>query len=123
MAANARSEYLIPTLYVDAEVQLTELTLSLLDSYEMMEPFGSHNPQPTLLCRNVSLAGEPNTISNKHLRLEFYQNGTIRDAVYFGAAELELPAPPLDVAFTIQRNEYRGRESLQIHVVNIRSSQ
>ena len=123
VAANARSEYLIPTLYVDAEVQLTELTLSLLDSYEMMEPFGSHNPQPTMLCRNVSLAGEPNTISNKHLRLEFYQNGTIRDAVYFGAAELELPAPPWDVAFTIQRNEYRGRESLQIHVVNIRSSQ
>ena len=123
VAANARSEYLIPTLYVDAEVQLTELTLSLLDSYEMMEPFGSHNPQPTLLCRNVSLAGEPNTISNKHLRLEFYQNGTIRDAVYFGAAELELPAPPWDVALTIQRNEYRGRESLQIHVVNIRSSQ
>ncbi|MDA7666305.1 MAG: single-stranded-DNA-specific exonuclease RecJ [Verrucomicrobiales bacterium] len=123
VAANARSEYLIPTLYVDAEVQLTELTLSLLDSYEMMEPFGSHNPQPTLLCRNVSLAGDPITISNKHLRLELYQNGTIRDAVYFGAAELELSAPPWDVAFTIQRNEYRGRESLQIHVINVRSSQ
>ncbi|MDC0312388.1 single-stranded-DNA-specific exonuclease RecJ [Verrucomicrobiales bacterium] len=123
VAANARSEYLIPTLYVDAEVQLTELTLSLLDSYEMMEPFGSHNPQPTLLCRNVSLAGDPITISNKHLRLELYQNGTIRDAVYFGAAELELSAPPWDVAFTIQRNEYRGRESLQIHVTNVRSSQ
>ncbi|NCF88929.1 MAG: hypothetical protein GWQ08_25980, partial [Verrucomicrobiaceae bacterium] len=48
---------------------------------------------------------------------------TIRDAVYFGAAELELSAPPWDVAFTIQRNEYRGRESLQIHVINVRSSQ
>ena len=122
VATNARSEYLIPTLYVDAEVQLHELTLSLLDSYEMMEPFGAHNPQPLLICKNVSLAGNPSTISDKHLRLELYQNGTIRDAVYFGAAELELPEPPWDVAFTIQRNEYRGRQSLQIHVNTIRAS-
>ena len=122
VAANVRSEYLIPTLYLDAEVQLGELNLSLLDSYDLLEPFGSHNPQPLLVCRNVNLAGNPSIISDRHLRLELYQNGTIREAVYFGAASLELPNPPWDVAFTIQRNEYRGRESLQIHVSGVRAA-
>lgn len=120
VASNARSEYLIPKLYVDAEISLADLTLKLLDSYELLEPFGSHNPQPLLFCRNVQLAGDPTVISNKHLRLELYQNGTIRDAIYFGGAELDLPDPPWDVAFTIQRNDYRGRQSLQIHVTDVR---
>ncbi len=119
---NARSEYLVPKLYVDAEVTLNELTVSLLDSYELMEPFGSHNPQPLLICRGVELASEPTTISGKHLRLELYQNGTIREAIYFGAAELDLPPLPWDVAFTIQRNEYRGKQSLQMHVQSVRAS-
>lgn len=122
VASNALSEYLIPKLYVDAEISLEELNFSILDTYELLEPFGSHNPQPLLLCRNVELAGEPSVISDKHLRMELYQNGNIREAIYFGAAELELPSPPWDVAFTIQRNEYRGRQSLQIHVNGIRPS-
>ncbi len=121
VASNARSEYLVPKLHVDAETDLSDLTLSLLDSYELMEPFGSHNPQPLLICRDVQLAGEPSILSKKHLRLELYQNGAIREAIYFGGAELELPKPPWDVAFTIQRNEYRGRQSLQIHVTDVRS--
>ena len=122
VAANARSEYLIPKLYLDAEVSLVELTLSLLDSYELMEPFGSHNPRPLLICKSVELAGDPVVISDKHLRLELYQNGTIREAIYFGAAETDLPRPPWDVAFTVQRNHYRGRQSLQIHVSHLRPS-
>ena len=121
VASNARSEYLVPKIYVDAETDLSELTLSLLDSYELMEPFGSHNPQPLLICYDVQLAGEPSILSKKHLRLELYQNGAIREAIYFGGAEIELPTPPWDVAFTIQRNEYRGRQSLQIHVTDVRS--
>jgi single-stranded-DNA-specific exonuclease len=93
-----------------------------MDSYEQLEPFGSNNPQPLLLAKGVELAGEPTVISKKHLRLELYQNGTIREAIYFGAVEMDLPKPPWDVAFTIQRNEYRGRQSLQIHVSDVRAS-
>lgn len=121
VAANARSEYLIPKLFVDCEVDLEELTLTLLDSYELLEPFGSANPQPLLLCRNVQLVGEPVVVGRKHLRMELYQNGNLREAIFFNAAEKELPNPPWDVAFTIQRNDYRGRQSLQIHVTDVRS--
>lgn len=120
VASHARSEYLVPRLCFDAETTLCELTLSLLDSYELLEPFGANNPQPVLLARNVQLASDPVVLSQKHLRLELYQNGAIREGVYFGAADLNLPEPPWDVAFTIQRNEYRGRVSLQMHIVSIR---
>ena len=122
VAKHARSEYLVPKIHFDAEMDLNELTMSLLDSYDMLEPFGSQNPQPVLLTRDVQLAGDPTVLSSKHLRLELYQNGAIREAVYFGAADLDLPPPPWDVAFTIQRNEYRGRMSLQMHVIDVRSS-
>ena len=43
--------------------------------------------------------------------------------MYFGAADRELPDPPWDVAFTIDRNLFRGRISLQISVKEIRAAE
>lgn len=43
--------------------------------------------------------------------------------MFFGAGERELPDPPWDIAFTIDRNLFRGRTSLQISVREIRAAE
>ena len=48
--------------------------------------------------------------------------GAVRDAMFFGAGDRELPDPPWDIAFTIDRNFFRGRTSLQISVKEIRAA-
>ena len=111
-----------PRIYIDAEVPFEELSLDFLRSYELLQPFGPGNPQPVFMSREVWLTESPRRLKNRHLRLGLRQGIQERDAMYFGAADRDLPDPPWDVAFTIDRNVFRGRESLQISVREIRAA-
>jgi single-stranded-DNA-specific exonuclease len=111
---------LMPVLKVDAEVTFPELTLDLLDSYELLEPFGNSNPQPVFMSRNVMLTDAPRHLQGNHLRLGLRQGTCECDAMYFNGASVKLPDPPWDIAFTIDRNVWRGRISLSISIQDIR---
>lgn len=117
------SDQLKPVLHIDAEVNFCDLSLELLDSYELLEPFGNSNPLPILMTRNVRLTEAPLRIQGVHLRLSLSQNGCECDAMYFNAANLTLPDPPWDIAYTIERNVWRGRTSLAMSIQDIRPAQ
>ena len=53
----------------------------------------------------------PKRVGTNHLKLFMRQGIVERDAIFFNGAERELPNPPWDIAFTIDRNVYRGRAS------------
>ena len=112
-----------PRLYVDAEIPLDLLSLEFLKDYELMQPFGNGNPQPVFMAKEVHLTGAPIRMKNHHLRLTFRQGLHEQDAVFFGGGERDLPDPPWDVAFTIDRNHFRGRTTLQMIVQDIRRSE
>lgn len=122
IASVAKNGELQPTLRVDAEVDLSDLTLELLDSYELLRPFGNMNPQPLLMTRAVQVLTPPRVLKEKHLRIQLSHKGARRDAMYFNGAEVELPRPPWDVAYTIERNDYRGKISLTIAIQAIRKA-
>lgn len=110
-------------LMLAAETRLATLGLEVLDSYELLHPFGNSNAQPLLYAREVMVIGEPRVIKEKHLKLRLSQyGGQVCDAVYFNAASLTLPRPPWDLAFTIDRNEYRGRLNVGISIQQVRRS-
>ena len=71
----------------------------------------------------VTLAAEPRVIKDKHLKLRLQQGGEIRDAIWFGSAERELPRPPWDIAFNIDRNEWRGNVSVSMMIQDVRAAQ
>ncbi len=121
--ANTTAEDRKPRIQIDAEVPFEDLSLEFLHSYELLQPFGSGNPQPIFMSREVWLTESPIHLKNRHLRLFLRQGIQERDAIYFGAGDRELPDPPWDVAFTIDRNLFRGRLSLQISVRDIRVAQ
>jgi len=50
------------------------------------------------------------------------QRGDEYRAVWFGAVSEELPRPPWDVAFHLERNEYQGVVSAQIQIRAVRSA-
>jgi single-stranded-DNA-specific exonuclease len=45
-----------------------------------------------------------------------------QDAVFFGGGEHPLPNPPWDIAFTIDRNTFRGRTTLQLIIQDVRAN-
>jgi len=116
-------DFLVPKVLIDIEAGLDEIDLNLLDSYELLRPFGKGNPQPILLSRGVQPRGEPRILKQKHVKFCLAQNGSFRDAIYFNAAGQTLPRPPWDIAYTIDRNEYRGRASVSMVIQAIRPAE
>ena len=120
--ATTSEEQRQPRLYYDAELEFGELSLDFLASYELLQPFGSQNPQPVFVTRGVELSRPPLRMKNNHLRLTLRQGLPELDAVFFGGGETQLPDPPWDVAFTVDRNTFRGRTALQLVIQDVKQS-
>jgi len=111
-------------LWIDAEVGFSELTLPVVSDLERLAPFGHANPRPMLCASGVSLTGPPQKIGGggRHLSLKLSQHGAALRAVAFGggewADELAAVEGPLSIAFRPVINEFRGRRTVELHLVD-----
>jgi single-stranded-DNA-specific exonuclease len=122
VTATTTAEQRLPKLYFDAEISFAELSLEFLASYDLLQPFGSNNPQPIFVTRGVDLSRRPLHMKNNHLRLTLRQGYHEQDAVYFSGGEAPLPDPPWDIAFSIDRNTFRGRTTLQLIIQDVKGA-
>ena len=126
IARQATGGQLEPKLYVDAETRLAELDLNFLQRYDRLQPFGNGNPQPLFLASNVMPANEPRLLKEKHLKFDFYQDGETRTGIWFNGVRentpVNLPKPPWDIAFFVDRNTFRGHTSIQLLIQGLRAS-
>jgi len=120
---NADENVLRPKLHYDAELVFSQLSLEFLADYDLLQPFGNGNPQPVFISRRVSLSRPPLHMKNHHLRFMLRQGYHEQDAVFFGGGERVLPDPPWDIAFTIDRNTFRGRTTLQLIIQDVRAAE
>ncbi len=116
-------EALLPRVALDGEVLLREISLDFLAVHERLQPFGMGNAQPLWLARGLRPLSEPVILKEKHLRLTLGQDGARHEAIFFNGVATPLPRPPWDIAFRIERNEWRGRVSVQIQVQRIRTAE
>jgi single-stranded-DNA-specific exonuclease len=109
-------------LIIDAEVPLSALTLGLLQALELLEPYGSGNPQPLLLADRLQVVGEPRKVGGgeRHLSFRVRQNGKELRAIAFGmgerALELMSAGGQCCLVFTPRLNEWQGYRSVEIEV-------
>jgi len=115
-------DMLVPRTHLDAEMPLDLIDGDLIDAQDLLEPFGMANPQPLLYVRGVTPISAPVVLKEKHLRFQLPNGRDNLWAIFFNGAARELPRPPWDVAFHIERNEFRGRISPQLQIVDIRAA-
>ncbi len=116
------AEQLAPRIRLDAELQLADVTLALLDQHAALQPFGTDNRQPVFFARKVTHVGEPRLMKDKHYAFNLRQGRGQCRAVWWNSAEIPLPELPWDVAFTLERNEWNGRVEPQISIHDVRTS-
>jgi single-stranded-DNA-specific exonuclease len=121
--AQLTDDDLQPRLKLDAEVSFADLDFDFLESHELLQPFGTGNPQPVFFARGVRPAAEPRVLKEKHLLFQLRQNGSLSSAIFFNGAEDELPRLPWDIAFRVERNEFRDSVTLQVQIVAIRTAE
>ena len=119
-------EQKIPSLEIDVEVKLSDLTPKLYRIIEQMGPFGPGNMRPVFMASDVRDAGSVRCVGSdqSHLKAAFVstQNKSI-DAIGFGmGASLELVEnqKSCSVAFVLDENEWNGQKRLQMRLKGIR---
>ncbi|HKN58982.1 MAG TPA: single-stranded-DNA-specific exonuclease RecJ [Gemmatimonadaceae bacterium] len=116
---------LIPEIRVDLEVSIDGLDGRIESLFRHFEPFGIGNPTPVLLAHNVTIARPPRAIGQDGLKLALDTGTGSLEAVGWGLAsrvqEFQ-PGTKVDVAFRLERDDYRGETYLQARIADIRPS-
>jgi single-stranded-DNA-specific exonuclease len=111
-----------PVLRVDANVNLMEVDWPLYEEMTQLEPFGMGNPTPVLGACGVRLLATPRVLQEKHLKLRVSQGARTLDALGWGWARRapSLSAgQPVDLAFTLEQNNYQDVASLQMVIKDL----
>ena len=59
-----------PTLDLDAELDLADVTPELFQALQLLEPYGMGNPEPIFAARGVQLTAPPRILKDKHIKLK-----------------------------------------------------
>ncbi len=113
---------LVPVSSHDGEILLSSFTLPLLRQLETLNPFGAGNPQPVFISRNCR-PHSPRILADKHIKFDLEQDGVQISCIAFGQAEkLDQLNGEIDLLYRPEINRWRGNESLQLQVVDFRTS-
>jgi single-stranded-DNA-specific exonuclease len=111
-----------PALHVDALIDLAEVDWPLYEEIIQLEPFGMGNLTPVFGACGVRLNGAPRILQEKHLKLRVGQGARTIDALgwRWAARAPSLEAgQQVDLAFTVERNNYQDMASLQLNIKDI----
>ncbi len=117
-------EKLKPPLNLDAEIPLESINMELLEQLATLEPFGQANSPVQVAIRGVNVIGRPRILGKgkNHLKLRVGSGATEMDALWWNAADQKIPDGSLDIAAVVEINDFRGRRSPQLKVLDIRAS-
>ena len=115
---------LIPEIIIDTEILFADLTQNFYSILCQMEPFGPENMRPVFVAKNVRDSGYSKIVKELHIRFVVKQNNLSFTGIGFNMAEkFELLKNPVDIVFTLDENEWNGNISLQLKIIDLRSSQ
>lgn len=112
---------LCPTLLVDAETPLGEMSWPLWEALQRLEPFGEGNPAPLFVSRNAQVRDHRAVgRDNAHLKLTLSDGRAVWDGIAFWQGDWADHLPSLvDVAYRLERNDWKEQERLQLNVQDI----
>ena len=113
------------SLDIDCAIAPELLTISGIDSLNVLEPCGSGCPKPVLMMTDLTIERLSMVGSGRHMRLRLRRGRYAFNAIYFSAtpesASISM-GDVVDVAFVPQINEFRGERTVQMNVLDIRPS-
>ena len=115
----------LPVLKLDCKLNPASISLDMLSSLNILEPFGAENPQPVFGLFNMKITGLQPVGGNKHIKLTVNRNGISLPVMLFSVAPEEFPfavSDIVDIAVRLTRNEYMGEVKVSIQVKDIKLS-
>ena len=117
-----KPEDLQPPLRLDAEVSLADLNLDSLVELEKLKPTGMGNPALQFYARNLTHKKPLLRMgaNKQHVKLWVTDGTATHEAVWWNAGHGALPVGKFDLAFAPGVNEFNGRTTVQLKVLDWR---
>lgn len=126
VAANTLSEDdFVPSLHIDAAVNISDISTELIDEIARLEPFGYGNEEPLFGAKGLEVI-QPRIVGNNHLKMHLRQNGRRIDSIGFdfgGLLNTVEDNALIDAVFLPTINEWDGGRYLQLNLKAIRKTQ
>jgi single-stranded-DNA-specific exonuclease len=117
---------LMPRLRIDGDLTFRAITGGVAAGVALLAPFGAGNPRPVFAARGVEIIDGPRKLKERHLKMSLKQDGRIFRAIAWRAAErhdfLTEHKAALDVAFSLDQNEYNGNTYVELTLADLKSS-
>lgn len=128
VAKNIKQDQLVPSILIDAQMELRDITPKFYRILKQFQPFGPENMLPVFLTKNVVDNGSGRIVGNtgEHLKLELIQEAEpfrVYPTIGFQLAQhfnFIKKGNPFDICYSIEENEFRGNTSLQIRLRDIK---
>jgi single-stranded-DNA-specific exonuclease len=118
---------LMPRLRIDGDLTFRGITGGVAAGVAALAPFGAGNPRPVFAARGVEIIDGPRKLKERHLKMALRQEGRIFRAIAWRAAErhdfLAEHKGSLDVAFSLDQNQYNGKTYVELTLADVRSSE
>jgi single-stranded-DNA-specific exonuclease len=113
-----------PVMHADLEIQLSNLVPEIIEQLEILQPTGYGNPQAVFVSRELKvndhrLVGR----DGSHLKMTVSDGWVTYDAIAFRQGHWHADMPLfVDLMYTFEKNEFNGKENLQLKVRDIKPS-
>ena len=120
-------EDLMPRLRIDGGLTYRAITGDVASGVAALAPFGAGNPRPVFAAHRVEIIDGPRKLKERHLKMALKQDGRIFRAIAWRAAErhdyLAEHKAAIDVAFSLEQNEFNGETYLELTLADLKQSQ
>lgn len=110
---------------IDCKLNPSLINVRLVEPLSYLAPYGAGNPTPLIGLYKMTLTQITPLSQNKHLRLQFRRNNSTVTVMKFFTTQQEFPyqtGDMLDLAVTLDINEFNGQRSVSIIAKDIKPS-
>lgn len=124
VAAHIREDQLQPTLQIEAELQLGDITRSFYNVLRHLEPFGPGNPRPLFVSRYLINHRDTRAVGKEreHLRLDVTDRVNAITGIAFGRADIAeyiQNGNAVDICYELNENTFNHYTTIQMMVQDI----
>ncbi|MEP0827749.1 MAG: single-stranded-DNA-specific exonuclease RecJ, partial [bacterium] len=115
---------LVAKLYIDSEIELSQINDRLLDVLETFSPFGPQNMRPVFLTRNCEILGQPYCVGKNHLKMKVRKGDAVFDVIGFGFGDwvrnLSGRGNLVDLVYVVEYNSWNDSTHIQLRLKDMK---
>jgi single-stranded-DNA-specific exonuclease len=115
-----KEEPVQPTILIDQELNLNQVSNQIIDELDSLQPFGKQNREPLFMARDVQVHFS-SLIGKNHRRMRLgHSTGKLVNGIHFNVAPEIMNLSQFDkMAFRLRWNHWNGKKTAQVIVEDV----